>query len=105
MLGPFIVPNEDMMHKKRMGRGNTRIVIRGRRALGVAKNVEGMDRRWRNHKMERMMSHSEHPKRSVTAPPSAELTRTGAKAGRSSSVSPHTHGPLESPALPHAVSV
>ena len=45
MLGSFIVLNENMMHKKRMGRGNTLIVTGCHRTLEVARNAEEMDGR------------------------------------------------------------
>ena len=61
MLGPFIVPNENIMRKKRRGIGDTLTVTGCYRALEVARNAEEMDGRWRNHKMERMRSDPDHP--------------------------------------------
>lgn len=65
MLGPFIVPNENVMDKKRRGKGNTLTDTGYRRALEVARNAKGMDGRWRDHKMGRMRSRLDRPERSV----------------------------------------
>ena len=92
MLGPFIVLNENMMHKKRRGRGKTRTVIGCRRALEGARNAEEMGGRWKNHKMGRMRSYPDRPGRSVNAPPSVEWTPTGSKVARSSADAPRTLG-------------
>jgi len=100
MLGPFIVLNENVMHKKRRGRGNTFTVTGCRRALEVAKNVEKMDGRWRDHKMGRMRSCPDRPERRVNAPPSVEWTPTGAKVARSSAGAPRTPGLPSQPVPP-----
>jgi len=45
MLGPFIVPIENMMHKKRRRRENILTFTGCRGALEVARNVEEIDGR------------------------------------------------------------
>jgi len=90
MLGPFIVLNENVMHKKRRGMRNTLTVTGRRRGLEVARNAEEMDGRWRDHKMGRMGSRPDCPERSVNAPPSVEWSPTGAKVARSSIGAPRT---------------
>ena len=92
MLGPFVVLNKNVMHGKRRGRGDTFTVTRCRRALEVAKNVEEMDGRWKDHKMGGRRSRPNRPERSVNAPSSVEWTPTGTKVARSSAGAPRTLG-------------
>ena len=82
MLGPFIVPNENDMHKKRRGRGVQLTVTGGHRGPEVARNVGGKDGKWRydsDHRKGRRGNRPEHPGRHVSAPPAVVRIPTGAR--------------------------
>jgi len=96
MLGPFIVPNENDMHKKRRGRGVQLTVTGGHRGPEVARNVGGRDGKWRHdsdHREERRGNRPEHPGRHVNAPPAVVRTPTGARGAHSSAGARHTPEP------------